>query len=100
MVWLAPHAGALNVLGLVLNLIGFAVVAVAQSGLFREVHFWLTTLDFTVETLVDEATNVYRFTRHDKRMEQKLAQNRRYSWLGWALVVMGVLLQIPSALLK
>jgi hypothetical protein len=38
--------------GLVLSTVGVAILAYAQNRLDNAIHFWLDSLDFTVETVV------------------------------------------------
>jgi hypothetical protein len=94
------HTAALSVVGLLLNLVGFAIIAVAQNGLFAEISLWLNALDFTIETALHPTSDVYRFAGQDKRMKEKIGRSKRTSILGWLLVVAGVVLQLASALWK
>ncbi len=44
----------MEIAGLVLNIIGVAMLAYAQNDLDRTVRLWLTALDFSVETILVE----------------------------------------------
>jgi hypothetical protein len=85
--------------GLILNLIGAIVIAVAQSRLATVINGWLLALDFYVETFLAQGP-IVRFEGWDKQMERQLPSTQRWSSFGWILIVVGVALQIPAALSK
>lgn len=83
-----------SVLGLLLSLIGVIIIAVVQNRLFNVVRAWLNSLDFTARP----ETPAVMFPGWDKVMEKAVRQNRWLSWIGWILIVVGVTLQLCTAL--
>jgi hypothetical protein len=87
------------VVGLTLNLLGALIIASAQNQLFIVINGWLIALDFFVETSIQQKVPVtVRFEGWDKQMEQQLPKTRKRAGVGWALIVIGVAIQIPAAL--
>ncbi len=85
-------------IGLLLNLGGAMIVALAQSRVTSVVNTWLTALDMFVETYLDKPGPVIRFEGMRQQMEKALTNSRAVSALGWALICFGYALQIPAAL--
>jgi uncharacterized protein involved in cysteine biosynthesis len=91
--------------GLVLSTVGVAILAYAQNRLDNAIHFWLDSLDFTVETVVEAIDApgrrpTIRFTGMDQQTKRAVKLNRRISMLGWALTLVGFVLQLWPVLGK
>lgn len=82
--------------GLLLNLLGAVLIAAAQSRLFVVINGWLLALDFYVETTLEPKSPIIRFEGWDKQMEAAVPRNRRFSTIGWSLIVIGYALQVPG----
>ena len=93
--WFAQYWAAY---GLILNMIGVAIIAIAQSRLTVVIDLWLNSLDFFVETYLNKAGPVVRFEGVDEQMRKAVTLNRRIAIVGWGMIGFGFLLQIPGAL--
>ena len=93
--WFADYGTAF---GLSLDLIGVVIIAVAQSRIMLVTALWLNALDFFVETYLVPNSPVVRFEGVDEQMKRAVTFNRRMSVVGWSLIAIGFLIQIPGSL--
>jgi hypothetical protein len=81
--------------GLVLNTVGVAVLAYAQTNLDNTTRLWLTALDFSVETVMTPgAKPLVRILGMDEQMKRTMTTNKWVSLAGWGLTGMGFVLQL------
>ena len=89
----------MEIAGLVLNIIGVAMLAYAQNDLDRTVRLWLTALDFSVETILKSRTKpTVRVRGMEEQMKKTLTSNRWLTTSGWAVVAVGFSLQLAALL--
>ncbi len=98
--WLSQHDIAPTVVGLVFNLIGAVLVAIAQGRLFRVLNVWLMGLAFNVETLLQPEEPIVTIWLGRGRWLKLSRKVERFSTLGWILIVLGTALQIPATFPK
>ena len=78
----------MEVAGLVLNIIGVAILAYAQNALDQTVVFGLTALDFSVETLFARDNRpMVRIRGMDEQMKRTLKTNTWLTTGGWVVVL-------------
>ena len=89
----------MEISGLVLNIIGVAMLAYAQNDLDRTVRLWLTALDFSVETILTPTTKpAVRIRGMEGHMKRTLTTSRWLTTGGWVVVGIGFILQLAALL--
>ena len=82
----------MSVWGLILSALGAGIVAWGQSDVARSVHLWLTALELGKDPK-NSRSDIYNVVA-DKRMKRAVRLNQWLAPVGWAIFILGILLQL------
>ena len=84
----------MNVWGLILSAVGAAIVASGQIAIAHSVDLWLTALELGKDSRNSRADIQNVILGRDAQMKRTIERNKWLAPIGWALVIVGILMQI------